>query len=87
MHVLHVSSLSAGGGGLGLTPLNLNFAFPIRRSTSEHGQALNGGRVDFDVLHRQPLQDYSGSGGQCIDQFALVADGTCSHFGYLVQLG
>ena len=42
------------GGSLGLSPLNLklNFAFLIRKSTSEHGQALNGGRVNLDILHR-----------------------------------
>ena len=43
-----------GGGGLGLSPLNLNLniAFLIRKSTSEHGQALNGSRVNLNVLHR-----------------------------------
>ena len=66
-----------GGGGLGLTPLNLNlnFGFLIRRLTNKHGQALDCGRVNFDVLHRQPLQDHPGSGGQCIDQFGFVAEG------------
>ena len=51
-----LSSLSAWGvgWGLGLSPLNLilNFVFLIRKSTSEHGQALNGSRVDLNVLHR-----------------------------------
>ena len=58
-----------GGKGLGLTSLilNLNFAFLIKKLTSEHGQALNGIRMNFDVLNRQSLQDHPGSGGHCID--------------------
>ena len=45
------------GGGLGLSQLNLklNFAFLIRKLTSEHGQALNGVRMNLDILNRQSV--------------------------------